>query len=354
MRLLTVEDTERLLPIEEGIAPLFRCYRDLGLGKAVHRPRTDMVVGQGADQDYWLSTMEGAYPAANVAAIRIRSDVYREVIRHGSREAVKFAREPGTYAGLVLVFRIDTAEPIAIIQDGYLQLLRVAGTSALAARYLARPDSRVMAVIGAGHQGQFHARMFAREFSLAEIRLFCRTAERRERVAKELGESLGLPVRAVPSAEAAITGADIVLTCTNSQTPVLDPSWIGPGTHCSAIRYYREAPPGMAGIFDRYVVHPREYGWTAYAPAADATEAGTESRDLYRGARPPAEAVALETLVAGLAPGRVRYWDRTVFDNHAGIGLQFAALGAEVVSRAEAQGVGRELPTDWFLQHLPT
>lgn len=353
MRLLTVEETEMLLPPGEAVDPLVRCYRDLGLGKAVHRPRSDMVVARGPQRDYWLSTMEGAFPAANVAAIRIRSDLYQEVIRHGTREAMKFAGEPGRYAGLVLLFRIDTAEPVGLLQDGYLQLLRVAATSVIAARYLARPESRVLGLIGAGFQGQCHARMFAHEFALGEIRLFCRTPDRRERVAEDLGRSLGIPVRAVGSARAAVEGADIVLTCTNAQTPVLDAQWIAPGAHLSAIRLYREVPRGAACIFDRYVVHPREYGWTAYTPSGEGG-GGTESRDLYRGARPPAGAVALEAVVAGLAPGRQTDLERTVFDNHAGIGLQFAALGGEVLSRAEAAGVGREFPADWFLQHLPT
>jgi hypothetical protein len=94
VRLITVEQSEHLLPMADAIAILERAYRDLGEGRAVYRPRSDMVVPRSPGRDYWLSTMEGALLDPPVAAIRLRSDVYEE------REVGGSAARPNGRIGL--------------------------------------------------------------------------------------------------------------------------------------------------------------------------------------------------------------------------------------------------------------
>ncbi|MCL6563461.1 MAG: ornithine cyclodeaminase family protein [Firmicutes bacterium] len=355
MRLITVEQTEHLLPIGDAIAVLEQAYRDLGQGRAVYRPRSDLVVPRSPGRDYWLSTMEGALLDPPVAAIRLRSDVYEEREVGGQRSATKWAHQPGQFCGLVLLYHLDTAEPLALLQDGYLQLARVAATSAVAAKYLARPDSHVLGLVGAGWQARMHARALAAVLPLTTIKVYARRPKAAANFAGELEGTLGIPVSPVPTAQAAVQGSDVVATCTTAQSPVVDLDWLEPGTHLTSIRYYREIEHRPPRRVDRHVVHPREYGWHAYRPSSSVTgRQATEAVDLYAGSALPNDAVPLEEVVAGHAPGRTHAGEITVFNNHAGMGIQFAALGAVVWTRATTQGIGRELPLDWFLQNVTT
>lgn len=355
MRLITVEQSEHLLPMADAIAVLERAYRALGEGRAVYRPRSDMVVPRSPGRDYWLSTMEGALLDPPVAAIRLRSDVYEEREIGGQRSATKWAHRLGQFCGLVLLYHLDTAEPLALIQDGYLQLARVAATSAVAAKYLARPNSQVLGLVGAGWQARMHARALAAVLPLTAIKVYARRPEAAAAFAGELERALGIPVSPVDTAQAAVQGSDVVATCTTAQTPVVDLAWLQPGTHLTSIRYYREIDHRPPRRVDRHVVHPSEYGWHAYRPSAlEPGHQSTEAVDLYAGSALPKDAVPLEEVVAGHEPGRTHAGEITVFNNHAGMGIQFAALGAVVWTRATAQGVGRELPLEWFLQDVTT
>ncbi len=353
--LLSTDDTEALCSMSEAIESLEESYKLLAEADAVYRPRSDMVVPLKPGEDYWLATMEGAIRSLGVAAIRLRSDRYVEQEKDGKRSAIKWAKEPGLYCGLLIVYSTETAEPLAIVCDGYLQVMRVAATSALAGKYLARPESSVLGIIGAGFQALSHARAYAALFPLKEIRLYARSYDKGAEAAAELSEELGITVNAVHTAREAVSGCDIVATCTTAQNPVLDASWIDPGTYVSCIRYYKEIGCKNDGVFDVYAAHPPEYGWQAYrAGTADDWEQGSEGGDLYQGQSLPASAVALHDVVGGRVKGRTDDQQRTVFNNHAGMGTQFAALGKLVHDRALEQGIGRNLPTEWFLQDITT
>ena len=84
-------------------------------------------------------------------AIRLRSDVNEWLDEKGDR-TTKYASRPGLFCGLALLYNIQTGELDGILNDGYLQLMRVAATSAVAAKYLSREDSSVLGIVGAGNQ----------------------------------------------------------------------------------------------------------------------------------------------------------------------------------------------------------
>lgn len=347
--LLSTDDTKELITMREAIDLLDQGYRDLASHAATHRPRTDMQVPLRPGEDYWLATMEGASRPHGLAAIRLRSD------RH-TNQGKKWAARPGMFCGLVLLYDLETAGLVAIINDGHLQLMRVSATSALAGRYLARPESRVMGIIGSGWQAHDHARAFKAIFPLERIHVFSPNEAHRTAFAREMTGELGIPVTAEASAREAVEGCDIVATCTDSSKPVMDVGWLAPGTFVSSLRYYREMSGPRDAAFDVHVIHYFPgYVQPAYKAGTPAEwQLGADIYTTYEKAEPPAGSSQLQDVVGGLVPGRTSAEQRTVFINHGGVGIQFVALGRVVLDRARERGLGRELPDEWFLQDITT
>jgi alanine dehydrogenase len=347
--LLTTEETKQLVTMREAIDLLEEGYKSLARHEATHRPRTDMQVPLRPGEDYWLATMEGASRHHGLAAVRLRSDRF-------STRSKKWAGRPGMFCGLVLLYDLESGELAAIINDGYLQLMRVSATSALAGRYLARPESRVLGIIGSGWQARDHARAFSASFPLEHIRVFSPSEARRDAFALEMSAELGLRVTAESSAREAVEGCDIVATCTDSSTPVMETRWLAPGTYVSSLRYYKEMAEPRDAAFDVHVIHYLPgYVQPAYrAGTQDQWDQGADIYTTYDRAEPPAGSVQLQDVVGGRCPGRTSARQRTVFINHGGMGIQFVALGRVVLDRARERSLGRELPAEWFLQDVTT
>ena len=136
--------------------------------------------------------------------------------------------EVPTHLAMILLFRPDTGEPLAVMDARLITEMRTAAVSAAATRRLAAPDSRVLALLGSGVQARAHlqALMLVRHF--AEIRVWSRTAEHAERFAEQ-HNAKAMPV------EAAVRGADVVVTATSALQPILEGAWLKPGAHVNAV-----------------------------------------------------------------------------------------------------------------------
>ena len=153
--LLDNEDVRQVLRMRDCIDALREAFGDLADDRAVNRPRSHTYTDLGEGRHYLFKSMDGSLPAAGVHALRLSSDLTWE--HDGRREKIPAA--PGDrYVGLVLLFDLETLVPLAIVHDGELQRIRVGATSALAARLLARPESRVAGVVGAGWQAETQIR----------------------------------------------------------------------------------------------------------------------------------------------------------------------------------------------------
>jgi thiomorpholine-carboxylate dehydrogenase len=107
--------------------------------------------------------------------------------------------------------------------------MRTAAVSAAVTKRLAAPASRVLALIGSGVQASAHLQALSRVRSFAEVRVWSQTEEHARRFAEEHG------VRAAPSAETAVRDADVVVTATNAQQPIVQGAWLKPGAHLNAV-----------------------------------------------------------------------------------------------------------------------
>lgn len=350
--LLSNDDVAALVTMPDCIAVLEAAYGDLADGKGTDRRRSDSFVPSShPDALYSLKSMDGIVPSLGVGAVRINSDIIRWPTKDGTARREKVPAAPGArWVGLVLLFSIETGEPLAIFPDGVLQRLRVGATNGIAAKRLARADAREAALIGAGWQagGQLMAIRAVRD--ITRVRCYATTAEHVRAFAREWQTTLGVEIVPAASPEDAVRGADVVLCATSSIDHVFFARWIEPGMHLSSIKR-PELEPAAIRRADRLVIHSRS-----------ATPQHVTARDVQvpeisegKGWRLLSEIdfdtlPTLPELVAGRVPGRSRPEDVTCFLNNIGMGFQFAAAGALLHRKAREAGVGRELPTEWFTQ----
>jgi ornithine cyclodeaminase/alanine dehydrogenase-like protein (mu-crystallin family) len=170
-KLLTMEDCIRVQ--EEAFAKLLS-------GGAMHRPRVDMYFPCNREDGYFRwGSMEGANDG--YFAIRMKSDIVtwpRDA--NGNWTEDKYCRQPGTYCGIIFLVSTCNAEPLAFINDGVLQHMRVGGGAGLGAKYLARADAHVVGMFGSG--GMAHT--FLEALSVSATYGCAKSTARRRRIAK--------------------------------------------------------------------------------------------------------------------------------------------------------------------------
>jgi thiomorpholine-carboxylate dehydrogenase len=129
---------------------------------------------------------------------------------------------------MILLFRTDTGEPLAVMDGRLITEMRTAAVSAAVTKSLAPPEVRVLALLGSGVQAHAHLRALSHVRHFEEVRVWSRTAEYAERFAAQHGaRPMGI--------EAAVRGADVVVTATNAIEPILKGAWLKPGAHVNAV-----------------------------------------------------------------------------------------------------------------------
>jgi ornithine cyclodeaminase/alanine dehydrogenase-like protein (mu-crystallin family) len=134
-----------------------------------------------------------------------------------------------THHATIVLMRPDTGEPLAAMDSALITEMRTAAVSAAVTRRLARPDARVLALIGSGVQASAHLASLERVRKFEEVRVWSRTPEHARRFAAEHGAIAAENVRA------AVEGADVIVTATNAQESVLRGAWVKSGAHVNAI-----------------------------------------------------------------------------------------------------------------------
>jgi ornithine cyclodeaminase/alanine dehydrogenase-like protein (mu-crystallin family) len=363
MLVLSNEEIESFLTINSCIDALEKAYRGWDKGTAINRPRTDLVLPSPNESGvYAFKSMEAGLADPPVVAMRINSDIIRW--RQDGKRVLKtkIPAAPGDkYVGLVMLFSTENGAPLAIFPDGVVQRMRVASSSALAARYLARDDASTLALFGSGWQAGSHVPAMCAVRPIKQVNVYSTTRKNREAFASEMARKVSANVTAVDSPGEAIAGADIIAATTNSLSRVVDPEWVRPGVHLTCVRVPELGDETIKRI-DRLVIHAHQHAPENYiAGFGDQGIYAHDAIDIIRqgpgGARESKieqpfwlAAPELRDLVTGRAQGRANKQESTCFLNNIGIGLQFAAVGAVVYFEAMAKGIGREIPTDWFLE----
>jgi ornithine cyclodeaminase/alanine dehydrogenase-like protein (mu-crystallin family) len=354
MLILSNEEIEGLISMDECITVLEELYVDLGRGQALISPRMDNLIPCGHEGAYYaFKQMGGSWPKHRIQALRINSDVITHPKVDGRPRRVKVPLADGRWVGLVELFDTETGELVAMFPDGVVQRLRVGATNGLASKRLARADVRRLGLIGSGWQAGAQLMAFLAVHPGLEVKVYSPRRESREAFASEWGQRLGAAIRPVDSAEECAREVDILAAGTSSLVPVVKPEWLRQGMHVSCIKT-QEVDAAVLDRCDRVLVHTK-----GQAKQLDNILPGTPNVLAEHVAgwwnRPGVSWDAwsdLADLAAGRAQGREGAGEITCFVNNVGLGLQFAAVGSLVLRKARAQGVGQELPRNWFSESV--
>jgi len=247
------------------------------------------------------------------------------------------ARGLDAHQGLVTLFDGETGSPVAILDAAAVTEVRTAAVSAVATRALARPEARVLAIVGAGTQARAHLRALTLDGQFEQVRLYSPRPDRARELAGS-GASQGPAVQVAGSAREALDGADVVVTATSSREPVLRRAWLAPGAHVNAVG----ASTPAARELDTATVAAS----SLFCDSRESLrhEAGEFALAIREGLIAGEEHVRAELgeVLAGLAPGRRDAAELTVFRS-LGLAIEDLAAAQVAVAAAQAGGLGAEV-----------
>jgi alanine dehydrogenase len=296
MLYLTEADVQQLLPMKACIQAVRVAFEELHAGKAQNQPRRRLTLPTGTVLHALAGTCGG----------RLGTKIYSTNGRHGNFEF------------FFLLFDAETGKTLAMMQASELGCIRTGAATGYAADLLAAPDASVLGIIGTGYQARRQVEAVRAVRPIRSVRAWSRRREPLEQFCKE--------VNAVPSesAEAAVRGAEIVVTATNAKDPVLAADWIRPGTFIAAVGSNqgnrREIPADLLSAAGLVAVDSLE-------------QAKVEAGDLVL-AHSWENVIELQDVKAGYDPKRV-----SIFES-LGLGVEDVAAGSYVYDQAVRRGVG--------------
>jgi len=353
--LLNNEEVDRALTHEDALSATEAILAELADGQAINRPRsqTYMPVESQAHPGfkYRFKSQEGGGVGSGVWALRITSDMAGFSYTNGlKRRRILPAATGNLWCGLVMLFDLEKLEPVAIMPDGVIQKMRVAAMSAVGAKYLAPAHPKVLGLFGSGWQASAHVQALCNLFPFEHVKVYSPNQDNCRKFAREMSEKLGRSIEAVASPRMAVEGSDCIQAATAAWDPVFDGRWLEKGMYVASIggsdgsNKRREIDDETIRRADIYVVHAKDVAQQDKSPDIwDAAQSGIVAWD---------DIHEIQELVAGRIRGRTRTEQITLYNNNTGSGIQFAAVGAAVMKRARALGLGRELPTEWFLESV--
>ena len=231
MRSLDAADVERLLAYPDLIDVLDQAFQVGAISPLRHhhqiafdgRPEATLLL-----MPAWTASAPDAATAGDYAGVKLAT----VVPDNGPRLGLP------AISGVYLLISTDTGQPLALVDGPRLTVWRTAGASGLASRYLSRPDSERLLVVGAGALAPYLIRAHASVRPIKEVMIWNRTPSNADRVRDALPAG-SPPVTVYDSLEAAVRNADIVSTATISETPLIHGDWLQPGTHVDCVGAFR-------------------------------------------------------------------------------------------------------------------
>ena len=332
IRVLSTADINRAISASDAVDSMRRAFSELSDGRAVVPIRAGIESARGV-----TLLMPAFLAGANALGAKIVS-VFPENSRNG---------EP-PIQGAVLLLDADTGAPKALLDGTRLTEIRTAAGSGLATELLADPEADVLTIFRAGAQGRAHIEIFIATRSLSEVRILSKSRASAEALAAELrdrgdllpdeGADVFPQIVVLDDPYEALHGAGLVVTATNSTTPVFDSVDLEPGAHVNAVGSYR---PDMQELdadlvkSARVVVDQREAVWEEAGDLIIPRAAGLIDEGVI-------DAELGEIVNGEAAQGRGEF----VFTLFKSVGnaAQDVSMAETVLSRAEVMGLGSMVP----------
>lgn len=315
--LLSRHEVARLLTIEECIAAVEQAFRLYGEKQAEPPGMLGLHANKGAfhikagflrlQRNYFAAKVNANYP------------------ENGERFGLP------TIQGVVVLCDAENGRPLAVMDSAEITARRTAAATAVAAKYLARPKSAVLTVCGCGVQGHAQVRALAVVLPLRSVFAYDTCRERAEQFAEQIGDALGIEVRAVADLRKALLESDVGVTCTTSRKPLLTRDDVPPGIFLAAVGAdhpeKQELDPALMATCK--VVADVAEQCVAIGDLHHAIAAGImQLSDVH---------AELGEIVAGRKPGRRSPEEMIIFDS-TGMALQDVAAAAATYENALAAG----------------
>jgi alanine dehydrogenase len=320
---LSNSDVKRIVDLGAAVAITERALGDHGAGRVTWSTPEDLAIKPDKGWQSWVT----GCALADVAGFRIRSIK----AAGGSRDAARPPRRPRRI--LILSDR-EGGEILAIMDEDWAHAVRTAAAATVALKTLARKGAATLAMLGAGDTARAAVPVLATAFKLKEARVTSRTPESRRRFADEIGREYSLSIRPVESTEAALDGADLVISATTTATPFVKDEWLGPGITVYSIGKNQEFDNDFYKRCDKFIVD----SWVHCKKKSDLDrmlkEGFLSEKDLY---------AELPDILGGKKPGRQSDRER-IFIRAIGLVNQDIALAEWIYRRALEANVGTVLP----------
>jgi alanine dehydrogenase len=315
-------DMMGLVSAAEYVACVEQAYRMHGEGRFFMEPKCHIVLDRYPGE--W-EAMPSYIEEPEAAACKWVS------IREQNRDRFDLP----TVFSILIYTDPETGFPLAICDGSYHTVMRTGAAAAVSAKWLARPDSKVLAIVGAGHMAEGTIETCNEVFEWDEVRVWSRSSTTLDHFAGRYDARFSFRLRTSTDLEQVVAGADVVVTVTPARGPIVRDEWIAPGTHLAAVGADKAGDQELdsrilqrARIFVDDVRQCRADG-EINVPLAE----GLISEDDLAG--------EIGEVIAGKKPGRTSDVEVTVFDS-TGIALQDSATVPLEYQRALAAGVGIE------------
>ncbi len=314
--LLTENDVKSVLTMPVAMELVETSFRRLADGSATCHPRRRLRMATKGVMNYMAATdLAGGYMGLKIYTVA-----------------------SGHARFVVPLFSAISGDLLALIEADYLGQMRTGAASGVATRTLAREDARTAGMIGTGLQARTQLLAVSHARKLELVLAFSRDRARREKFATEMTARIGVPVKAVDSAEEAAHGLDIVTTATNSAKPVVEGRWLTSGTHVNAI--------GI-NIADKREIDGEVVSRADVIAADSVEQTKIEAGDLIQAFGPDTSrwnsVLEISDIIAGKIPGRTNRDQITLFKS-GGIAIEDVVVAGRVYEMAQELGLGKDVP----------
>ncbi len=319
VRILRASDMVGTLAMPDVLTLIEQAFAERGRGRTempaksyLHFPQSQGV----------LLIMPGNLPQMGEAAVKLISVHTGNPAMHGL---------PTLIATIVLIDSA-TGEPVCIMDGTYVTGMRTGAASGVATRLLARRDSRVLGLIGAGFQGPFQLDAVRRSMRVERVLVNDLVIEKAQNLAG-IARGFGIEARACETAEEVVRGCDVLVTATPSDHPIVKDEWVHQGMHLNCVGSYAAGKQEIdPAILKRAKVVVDDW--------EQASHAGEVNVPVSRGEFGRADVYAeLPEIAAGLKPGRTDDAEVTVFDT-TGLAIQDVVTAWKAFEVAERTGLG--------------
>ena len=318
---LTQEEVKSVMDMHSDMQVVERAFRQHGLGK-VQMPPKSYLYYTAYNGD--LRTMPAYLEEEDITGVKI-------VNVHPGNPALGLP----TVMALIVLISPKTGAPIAIMDGTYLTDIRTGAAGGIAAKYLARKDSKVIGMVGAGNQARTQLEALSEVFEPELVKVTSRTKESCEQFIREAADIISCEIRYEETIEN-VCDCDILVTTTPTRKPIVKAQWIKEGTHINAIGAdavgKEELDPELI-IRSKIVVDDIVQALHSGEVNVPLSKHYISENDIH---------AQLGEVIVGLKPGRTSEEEITIFDS-TGLAIQDVASAHLVYQRALSKGLGKQV-----------